>query len=258
MCQHLLKEKQYDEISVFLPENLLREARRQKNLNECPVPNICVLDPDGDMVRYLKEHSASLNICWACYHSDLFNATYKDLTFGIIGCAVGAPYAVLVAEQLFVSGCELLISITSAGKLNDAIKSDYLLIKDTLRDEGTSCHYLPEGEACTINPTLFEKLIRMVSQTDLFIQPGRSWTTDAPYRETRSSIEQAKTLGADCVEMEASALYALGKVKSKPVVCFAHLTNSMAQQNGDFEKGAGNGSLNSLELVYQTVKCIQS
>ena len=28
----------------------------------------------------------------------------------------------------------------------------------------------------------------------------------------------------------------------------------MAQQNGDFEKGAENGSLTSLELVYQTVK----
>ena len=56
--------------------------------------------------------------------------------------------------------------------------------------------------------------------------------------------------------MEASALYAFSKVKEKPVICFAHLTNSMAQQNGDFEKGAENGSLASLELVYQTAKLL--
>ncbi|MFD0997884.1 hypothetical protein ACFQ21_01155 [Ohtaekwangia kribbensis] len=66
----------------------------------------------------------------------------------------------------------------------------------------------------------------------------------------------AQSLGADCVEMEASALYAFSRVQSKPVVCFAHITNSMAQQNGDFEKGTENGSLTSLELVYQTVKLL--
>jgi hypothetical protein len=52
-------------------------------------------------------------------------------------------------------------------------------------------------------------------------------------------------------------LYAFGKAKKKPVVCFAHLTNSMAQQNGDFEKGAENGSLTSLELIYQTEKLLR-
>lgn len=258
MASNLFNNKHFEEGSVFLPENLLREARRQKNLKECNVPKICILDPDGDIVRYLKKNSAQLNTCWACYHSDLYSALYKDLEFGIIGCAVGASYAVLLAEQLFVSGCELLISVTSAGKINDAILSDYLLIRDTLRDEGTSYHYLPEGEACTINPTLFQKLIPLLSHSGLSVQPGKSWTTDAPYRETQSSILQATALGADSVEMEASALYAFGTAKSNPVVCFAHLTNSMAQQSGDFEKGAENGSLSSLELIYQTVKCIQS
>lgn len=94
---NLLEKKFYAEESVFIPENLLREARRQRNLKECTVPKICVLDPDGDMVRYLKRNGAQLNSCWACYHSELFNAEYKGLHFGIMGCAVGASYAVLLA-----------------------------------------------------------------------------------------------------------------------------------------------------------------
>jgi hypothetical protein len=57
--------------------------------------------------------------------------------------------------------------------------------------------------------------------------------------------------------MEASALYAFSRTKEKQVVCFAHVTNSMAQQNGDFEKGAENGSLTSLELIYQTAKLLK-
>src|SRR5688572_27062047 len=258
MQPDLFEEKMYSEESVFLPENLLREARRQKKLSECNVPKVCILDPDGDIVRYLKKHLAQLNTCWACYHSELYNAKYKDLEFGIIGCAVGASYAVLLAEQLFVSGCELVISVTSAGKINDSVISDYLLIKDTLRDEGTSYHYLPKGLESVLSPQLLAKLQPLLSDKSLSVQIGKSWTTDAPYRETASAILRAKSLGADAVEMEASALYAFSKAKSKPVVCYAHLTNSMAQQNGDFEKGVENGSLTSLELIYQTVRYFNS
>lgn len=251
-----LPTKKHNERSVFLPENLLREARRQKNLKECTVPRVCVLDPDGDIVRYLKRRSAELNTCWACYHSELYTATYEGFEFGIIGCAVGASYAVLLAEQLFVSGCKLLISITSAGKLNDNITSDYLLIKNALRDEGTSYHYLPPEDESNLNDSLFGKVRTVTSITSLSVGIGRSWTTDAPYRETSSAISHAKALGADCVEMEASALYAFSKARSKNVICYAHLTNSMGQQHGDFEKGDENGSLTSLELIYQTAKCL--
>lgn len=252
----LLEHKNYQEPSVFVPENLLREARRQKNLMECNVPVICVLDPDGDIVRYLRKNSATLNNCWACYHSELYNVTYKDLRFGIIGCAVGASYAVLLAEQLFVSGCQFLISVTSAGKLNLNVKSDYLLITDTIRDEGTSYHYLPAGDSSAIDGKILETLSSLFLNKSLSVSTGKSWTTDAPYRETQTSIDHCKGQGADCVEMEASALYAFSKAKQNPVVCFAHLTNSMAQQNGDFEKGMENGSLTSLELIYQTAKLL--
>ena len=50
----LLAEKHYDAPSAFTAENLLREARRQKSLKPLNVPRVCVLDPDGDLVRQLK------------------------------------------------------------------------------------------------------------------------------------------------------------------------------------------------------------
>ena len=40
------------ELSAVTPENLLREARRQKGLPSGDVPAACVLDPDGDIVRW--------------------------------------------------------------------------------------------------------------------------------------------------------------------------------------------------------------
>ena len=74
---------------------------------------------------------------------------------GIVGCAVGGAFAVLVAEQLFASGCRLLLSVTSAGRIAADLPeaSCFVLIDRALRDEGTSYHYLPAAEpfACA-NP----------------------------------------------------------------------------------------------------------
>ena len=78
---------------------------------------------------------------------------------------------------------------------------------------------------------------------------GASWTTDAPFRETAAAIERCRTRNILAVEMEAAGLYAFAKARSKPVLCFAHVTNQMAVMEGDFEKGEGGGSSASLGVI---------
>jgi hypothetical protein len=112
----------YAEPSVFQPESLLREARRQRRRHEQPVPEVCLLDPDGDVVRYLQQTGRGhRSQSWACYHTDLWETEVEGTSIGIIGNAVGAPFAVLVAEELFASSCGLLVSVTSAGQLDPAM-----------------------------------------------------------------------------------------------------------------------------------------
>lgn len=252
----IINYKNYEEQSVFTPENLLREARRQKLIGKCSIPRICILDPDGDIVDYLQNNDQlKLSRCWACYHTKLYSFNYGDIEFGIIGCAVGASFAVLIAEELFATGCKLLISITSAGRiatLEDP--SRFILIENAIRDEGTSYHYLPPSDISSVNSHILKKLKSIFRQSRLSIAVGKSWTTDAPFRETKSAIEYARNAGAVAVEMEAAALYSFAKAKNKNVVCFAHLTNTMGQKAGDFEKGEANGSIEALKLIYLTAK----
>lgn len=249
--RNILFNKYYNEPSVFLPENLLREARRQNNKKECKVPAICVLDPDGDLTNYLlKKEQAVKNECWACYHSSLYNFQSETQIIGIIPFVVGSSYAVLVAEQLFVSGCHLLISVTSAGLIcSPDSQKQFALITSSIRDEGTSYHYLPPEKPSVINQHLLQRLVAAKETVDYPYFKATSWTTDAPYRETPSSISAMKTQQVTCVEMEAAALYALAEVKQYDILCFAHLTNSMAQKEGDFEKGEERGSIDTLYLL---------
>lgn len=68
----LLANKDYAAPSVFQPENLLREARRQKGIPLGQVPSVCLLDPDGDILDYLLNQGlAEVHPAWACYHTHL-------------------------------------------------------------------------------------------------------------------------------------------------------------------------------------------
>jgi len=247
----LFQNKHFERAAVFQPENLLRETRRQKSLPTGSVPALCILDPDGDIVAHLlRNNQAKREPAWACYHTTLYRCQRGGVTFGIIGCAVGGPFAVLLAEQLFVSGCELLVSITSAGQIVAAQTPPYfVLIEKALWDEGTSHHYLPPAKYAHLLPDVGERLGQALSQFTPAVERGAAWTTDAPYRETAEAIEAARAEGVLAVEMEAASLYAFAQAKQKPVVCFAHITNRMGVSEGDFEKGEADGTVASLRLI---------
>lgn len=156
---------------------------------------------------------------------------------------------VLVAEQLFASGCELLLSVTSAGQLAPlAIPPYFVLITRAIRDEGTSYHYLPADRDAVLADDLATRL-RDLAQPKFPLHRGVSWTTDAPFRETRTAVDRHTAEGAAAVEMEAASLYAFAAATGNPVVCFAHVTNQMANIEGDFEKGEHQGAVQALALI---------
>jgi len=255
----VLDHKFYHQPSVFKPENLLREARRQKGITGVNIPPICILDPDGDIEEYvINKFNAAPSKSWACYHTKLFEFKYRDISVGIIGRAVGASFAVLLAEQLFASGCQLLLSMTSSGQLVQPMEPPYfILIEKAIRDEGTSYHYLPPSQFSHLNGELKRRLHGAFDNLDQIIFNGSTWTTDAPYRETEEEINYYKSLGIHAVEMEASALYAFAEARNNKVICFAHVTNQMASIGGDFEKGEQKGSIDALKVLFRVIDRIE-
>jgi uridine phosphorylase len=237
--------------SVFQPAALLREARRQKALSVRGVPPLCVLDPDGDIVRCLRlSGEARVFAGWPCYHTDLYEFALAGKTAEIVGRAVGAPFAVLVAEELFACGCRLLISLTSAGQIVAAGDPPYFVVIDqALRDEGTSYHYAPAETFAKADEGMVETAARAVTHCGLRTYVGSSWTTDAPFRETAAAVEAARAKGILAVEMEAAALYAFARTRNVAVLCLAHVTNRMGISEHDFEKGEADGASDALALL---------
>lgn len=129
----------------------------------------------------------------------------------------------------------------------------FVIIDRALRDEGTSYHYAEPAEFAEADAGLVAAVARAVEGLPITCRIGASWTTDAPFRETVQAIENARERGILAVEMEAAALYAFARLHDVPVLCLAHVTNSMGQVDGDFEKGAADGTDDALRLLERVV-----
>jgi uridine phosphorylase len=254
----ILANKIISSPSVFAPSALLREARRQKRLEAVDVPTVCILDPDGDLVRTLRTAGRTKHFeGWPCYHTELDCFSLGGREVGIVGRVVGSSFAVLVAEELFASGCRLLVSLTSAGQIVPSGSPPYFVIIDrALRDEGTSYHYAPPAEFADANT----RLVAAASKAMLGHKPrcvvGSSWTTDAPFRETAEAIEVARAKGILAVEMEAAALYTFANTAGVQLLCLAHVTNTMGRSGDDFEKGEADGTRDALSVLENIIKAV--
>jgi uridine phosphorylase len=218
------------------------------------VPKVCLLDPDGDIVRQLRaEDRARQHEGWVCYHTDMWLFDLNGQEIGVVGCAVGASFAVLVAEEIFASGCELLISVTSSGQITPQGAPPYFILIDRAwRDEGTSYHYLPPSDWSAAPGHLLSRLDGAFTDGPS-VMSGATWTTDAPFRETDRAIAAARARGILAVEMEAAGLYAFAQARQRAVICLGHVTNQMGTIEGDFEKGEANGTADALAVVSRII-----
>lgn len=131
---------------------------------------------------------------------------------------IGAPVAAALMEELFAFGVRRFVSLGLAGGLQPDLRVGDLVICDrALRDEGVSHHYLPPSKFVAANQDVTGALqSALASHKHKFIT-GASWTTDAPYRETRHEVEAYRQEGIITVEMEAAALFAVGQYLGAPV-----------------------------------------
>ncbi len=131
-----------------------------------------------------------------------------------------------------------------------------MVIDRSLRDEGTSYHYLPPTEFVEADPALVDAAMQAQGGTSLQVFRGATWTTDAPFRETPGAVARARARGILAVEMEAAGLYAFAAARQKPVLCLAHITNRLGLAAGDFEKGEADGASQALRIVAAIIRAV--
>ncbi len=237
--------------TAFSPESVVEAVRAVRNIEPKPVPPVCVLEFDGDLTDWLVSNGkAKPWKSWACFHSTMFSLKVDEFTCGIVPRAIGGPYAVLIAEQMRISGARVVLGLTSAGCLSSKTSlPGIVVVTRAIRDEGTSYHYLPPKEVVDAPPDVARFLESELKTMPLSVLSGTVWTTDAPYRETKEQLAEHAEAGALAVEMQAASLFAFAEARRFPVGIVAHVTNRIGQAEEPFDKGSRGQEFEILKRV---------
>jgi uridine phosphorylase len=144
-----------------------------------------------------------------CFHFPVYVLEYKGEAITLHQAAVGAPLAAGQIEELTALGCRKYIACGGCGVLQKDLAVGHLILPTgAVRDEGTSYHYVKPAREIRANERVVQAIEHTMREQKVPYVKGKTWTTDAFYRETPAKIRQRKQEGCVSVEMEASAYMA--------------------------------------------------
>ena len=173
----------------------------------------------GEKIAYTKNAQGE----WPIY-----KVTYKGKDLVIYMTDMGAAGAGGQLEEIYASGVEKVIVYGSCGVLDESIEDCAIIIpKAAVRDEGLSYHYAPPSDEIEVNLKYIPEFIQILDEAKVNYRIGKTWTTDAFYRETRAKMEKRKAAGCICVEMECSALAAVTQFRGKELFQFFYAADCL-------------------------------
>ena len=145
----------------------------------------------------------------------LYRLPVEGGSVGVFHPGVGAPLASGVLEEMIATGCRTFVACGGAGAVIPGLALGHVVVPDAaVRDEGTSYHYLPASREVAADPAVTAVLSAVLAERGIPHVVGKTWTTDAPYRETRAKIAARRAEGCLTVEMEAAAFFAVARHRS--------------------------------------------
>ncbi len=108
---------------------------------------------------------------------------------------------------------------------------DVVVCTKAIRDEGTSHHYLKSTKYALPSKVLSNKIEQALQKAKIKFRKGFSWTIDAPYRETVKELVTYRKEGVLTVEMEASALFSIGKYRNVNVAAVFVISDLITEKN---------------------------
>jgi uridine phosphorylase len=177
------------------------------------VPEHCVTCFFGEVVENIaKEHQAKVVVenHWEDGPHRIYEIEYGGHRLAFYQPGIGAPLATGLMEEAIAFGCQKFIACGGCGVLEKGMAvGNLIVVSGAVRDEGTSYHYLPPDREVAAHPNGIAALEAVLVESAVPYRIGKTWTTDAPYRETRQRIKRRIGQGCISVEMEAAALIAV-------------------------------------------------
>ncbi len=204
----------------ILDHDYLSEAKIEPTrvIQPRDVPEHCVISffrEVNENVVHEKQARIVVPSQWEDGAHPLYEIEHQGNRLGFFHPGVGAPLAVGLLEEAIAFGCKKFVVIGGAGVLEKNQEVGKLfLVESAVRDEGVSYHYLPPAPEVHTDPAVIQALETTLRERAIPYQKAKTWTTDAPYRETQTLIDRRRAEGCSTVEMEAASFLAVAQFRN--------------------------------------------
>ena len=197
------------------PEAFIEPSKQMKPLGNMPervvfcffqdaINSLCV-DNNAAVVKHLNSEIGK---------NPIYLHEHEGQSIAIIHPGVGAPLSAAFLEETIAYGGKKFIACGGAGALDKRVSLGHVIVPESaIRDEGTSYHYLPPSREVSAHPDAVQAIVTVLENHAVPYDIGKTWTTDAIYRETPERIKKRREEGALAVEMEASAFFAVAQFR---------------------------------------------
>ena len=180
----------------------------------------------------------------------IYKINYEGMDLALFVSRIGAPTCVCQYEELFVMGLEKIVVFGTCGVLDNKIDELAIIIPSAaIRDEGTSYHYMKASREINVNPKYQDEFTKLLREHNYSYIVSKTWTIDAPYRETRNKVLKRKEEGCVCVDMECSAIAALAQFRHKEIFQFFYAADNLDSAKWDARSLGSEDRLSDKEKI---------
>jgi uridine phosphorylase len=166
--------------------------------------------------KVAAEHDARMLVenRWEDGPHPVYEIEYQGQRLAFFHPGIGAPLATSLLEEVIAMGCRKFIACGGCGALEpDIALGNLVVVSGAVRDEGVSYHYLPPARQIDANELALAALVNTLKGRGIPYRLGKTWTTDAPYRETPDKIARRREEGCLVVEMESAGMMAVAQFR---------------------------------------------
>ena len=182
-------------------------------------------DYDSEIVASTKTANGS---------QPVYKIVYKGIEIAVFMSRVGGAACTVTYEEITEMGVEKLVMFGTCGVLKKEIADLAIIIPTSaFRDEGTSYHYMKASAEIDVNQKYKDSFIDVLKEYNYSYICGKTWTTDAPYRETKAKVAKRREDGAVCVDMECASMAAVSQFRNKELFQFFYAADNLDSAKWD-------------------------
>lgn len=208
-------------------------------------PRHCVFTFFAEVIRKIRSRAKVVGVMWSeMGRHPFYVIRYRGRRLGVLHPGLGAPLGAALLESAIARGCRKFVACGCAGALDPELgRGEIIVPVSAVRDEGVSYHYLRPGREVAAGPRAVRAIERTLRRHGVPYRRGKTWSTDAIYRETPGKVRRRRVEGCLVVEMEAAAFFAVAKYRRATFGQMLYRWDDVSGKKWEADDWRGEGAL---------------